>query len=54
MTETVKRKKIHNLIRRRTELIKNIKEEKNQETINKLKEEIKLIENIIINIRESE
>lgn len=47
MTVTVKRKKIHNLIRRRIELVKKIKNEKDEKDetkINSYKEEIKLIE----------
>ena len=54
MTETVKRKKIHNLIRRRIELIKKIKGEDNEELVNKYKEEIKLIEENIFKLRRSE
>ena len=54
MTVTVKRKKIHNLIRRRIELVKKIKNEKDETKINSYKEEIKLIEKTIIEIRGSE
>jgi hypothetical protein len=54
MTVTVKRKKIHNLIRRRIELVKKIKNEKDETKINSYKEEIKLVEKTIIEIRESE
>ena len=54
MTETVKRKAIHRLIRRRIELIKKIKGEDNEELVNKYKEEIKLIEETIFKLRRSE
>lgn len=54
MTVTVKRKKIHNLIGRRIELVKKIKNEKDETKINSYKEEIKLIEKTIIEIRGSE
>lgn len=54
MTVTVKRKKIHNLIRRRIELIKKIKSTDNETTINRYKQEIETIEKTILEIRRSE
>lgn len=51
MTETVKRKWIHKLIRRRIELIKKLKTEKDKEIIITYEKEIKLIEERIIEIR---
>lgn len=53
MTETVKRKRIKKLIRRRIKLIKKVKQEHNKVVMTKYKQEIKIIEETIIEIRKS-
>ena len=53
MTEIVKRKRIKKLIRIRIKLIKKVKQTKDKVVITKCKQQIKTIEETIIEIRKS-